>query len=51
VNVIGIVRIAMLAGREFLIQEGDVPQAHIHLSFSKTPSGNYTSRPHARLIS
>ena len=29
-NVIGIVRIAMLAGREFLIQEGDVPGAHIH---------------------
>ena len=29
-NVIGIVRIAMLAGREFLIQEGDVPSAQIH---------------------
>ena len=29
-NVIGIVRIAMLAGREFLIQEGDVPGAQIH---------------------
>jgi len=29
-NVIGIVRIAMLAGREFLIREGDVPGAHIH---------------------
>ncbi len=29
-NVVGILRIAMLADREFLIQEGDVPQAHIH---------------------
>jgi transposase InsO family protein len=29
-NVVGIVRIAMLAGREFLIQNGDVPEAHIH---------------------
>lgn len=29
-NVIGIVRVAMLAGREYLIQQGDVPTAHIH---------------------
>ena len=29
-NVVGIVRVAMLAGREFLIQNGDAPQAHIH---------------------
>jgi hypothetical protein len=29
-NVVGIVRIAMLAGREFLIRKGDVPDAHIH---------------------
>jgi len=29
-NVIGIVRIAMLAGREFLIQEGDALHAGIH---------------------
>ena len=29
-NVIGIVRIAMLAGREALIQEGDVKDARIH---------------------
>jgi len=29
-NVIGIVRIAMLTGREFLIREGDVPSARIH---------------------
>ena len=29
-NVICIVRIAMLAGREALIQNGDVPQAHVH---------------------
>jgi putative transposase len=29
-NVVGIVRIAMLAGREFLIQKGDVPEAQIH---------------------
>ena len=29
-NVICIVRVAMLAGREALIQNGDVPQAHVH---------------------
>ena len=29
-NVIGIVRIAMLASRKYLIQHGDVPTAHIH---------------------
>ena len=29
-NVVGIVRIAMLAGREFLIQNGDVLEAHVH---------------------
>ena len=29
-NVVCIVRIAMLAGREFLIREGDVADAHIH---------------------
>ena len=29
-NVVGIVRLAMLSGREFLIREGDVPRAHIH---------------------
>ena len=29
-NVIGILRVAMLAGREFLIREGDVADAHIH---------------------
>ena len=29
-NVIGIVRIAMLAGREFLIQDGDLPDAQLH---------------------
>ncbi len=29
-NIVCIVRIAMLAGREFLIREGDVADAHIH---------------------
>ena len=29
-NVIGVVRVAMLAGREFLIQKGDVLEAHVH---------------------
>ena len=29
-NVIGVVRVAMLAGREFLIQNGDVLEAHVH---------------------
>ena len=29
-NVVGILRLAMLASRELLIQEGDVPQAQIH---------------------
>ena len=29
-NVVGIVRIAMLVGREFLIQNGDVLEAHVH---------------------
>ena len=29
-NVVGIVGIAMLAGREFLVGEGNVPDAHIH---------------------
>jgi transposase InsO family protein len=29
-NIVGIVRLAMLSGREFLIREGDVPQAHMH---------------------
>ena len=29
-NVVGIVRVAMLAGQEFLIHEGDVADAHIH---------------------
>jgi hypothetical protein len=29
-NVVGLVRVAMLAGCEFLIQNGDVPEAHVH---------------------
>ncbi len=29
-NVIGLVRVAMLAGREFLIQNGHVLEAHVH---------------------
>ena len=29
-NVVGLVRVAMLAGREFLIQNGDVLEAHVH---------------------
>ncbi len=29
-NVIGLVRVAMMAGREFLIQNGNVPEAHVH---------------------
>ena len=29
-NVVGIVRIAILAGRVFLIQNGDVLEAHVH---------------------
>jgi hypothetical protein len=29
-NIVGIVRLAMLSGRELLIQEGDVRQAQIH---------------------
>ena len=29
-NVIGVMRIAMLAGRKYLIQHNDVPTAHIH---------------------
>jgi len=29
-NIVGVVRLAMLSGRELLIQEGDVPQAQIH---------------------
>ena len=29
-NIIGVVRVAMLAGREALIQNGDLPEAHIH---------------------
>ena len=29
-NVVCLVRVAMLAGREFLIQNGDVLEAHVH---------------------
>ena len=29
-NAVGLVRVAMLAGREFLIQNGDVLEAHVH---------------------
>ena len=35
-NVVCIVRIAMLAGREFLIREGDVADAHVRISRPST---------------
>ena len=38
-NVVGIVRLAMLSGRELLIQEGDAAQAQIHrLEWGLAPS-------------
>ena len=40
-NVVGIVRLAMLSGRELLIQEGDVAQAQVHRLVAVECSGSF----------